>query len=114
MKEHDIDPCTRAMGEITGLSKATLNNLSSKTREMGIPHGGKGRKNVSIFIINSLQKNIGRKRNPSNNETERIRTYSDMSNSSSTSSTLPITSTPRHSVIITPVITNYNIEPYII
>merc|ERR1711970_945771 len=58
------------MGEITGLSKATLNNLSSKSREVGIPHGGKGRK-----------------RNPSN---ERIRTYSDVSSIASSASSCPM------------------------
>ena len=37
-------PCLRAIGEITSLSKATLNNLSGKTREDGIKHALQGRK----------------------------------------------------------------------
>lgn len=65
LREHPLDPCIRAIGEITGLSKATLNNLSSKTRDTGIRH--------------ALQ---GRKRHPSNTETDRVRTFSNNSNSS--------------------------------
>ena len=42
LREHPLDPCIRAIGEITGLSKATLNNLSSKTRDTGIRHALQG------------------------------------------------------------------------
>jgi len=44
LRAHQAAPCTRAIGEITSLSKATLNNLSSKTPETGIKHKLHGRR----------------------------------------------------------------------
>lgn len=44
LRDHVLTPCMRAVGEITGLSKATLNNLSSKTPESGIKHALQGRR----------------------------------------------------------------------
>jgi len=44
LRDHVLSPCMRAVGEITSLSKATLNNLSSKTPESGIKHALQGRR----------------------------------------------------------------------
>lgn len=91
LREHHLDPCIRAIGEITGLSKATLNNLSSKTRDTGIRH--------------ALQ---GRKRHPSNTETDRIRTFSNNSNSSMQSISSSSSLRTQSVIIPTPAVGYYN------
>lgn len=94
LREHHIQPCLRAIGEITSLSKATLNNLSGKTREDGIKHALQGRKrnpssknkteqpttaNTSCSSVSSVNSAISITH-------DRERTFSTHSNSSTSAS----------------------------
>ncbi|CBY09537.1 unnamed protein product [Oikopleura dioica] len=44
MREHVTNPCDNAIREIVQLSKATINNLRTKSRNEGVPHGAHGKK----------------------------------------------------------------------